>query len=246
MNYREWLALAVVGLIVIGVPGAALGYQHWLRPHTAAHQVIDIKASAPEKGGFSPDAIRVPMNEPVTLRFTSMDVTHGISIGPGLGVEMGHLDPGTVKEITLTFDHPGTYTYYCNTWCSTDHWRMRGVIEVYDPAHPDLILPAQPDPIIAGLIAEGVDIDAEMPESAVHSFERQPSAERAPAIIDSLDIPAELTDADWQHSHTPMQAVERLAEQNPAAAETDLLDVAAYLWTAEFFPRVACASGAAL
>jgi heme/copper-type cytochrome/quinol oxidase subunit 2 len=87
--------------------------------------MIDIRAAAPEAGGFQPDAIQVKAGETVTLRFSSVDVTHGIAIGPGLGIDLGHVDPGQVKEITLTFDHAGTYTFYCNSWCSPDHWRMR-------------------------------------------------------------------------------------------------------------------------
>jgi mono/diheme cytochrome c family protein/plastocyanin len=234
-NRTEHLALFTVGLILLGLPVTALGYQHWLRPTTAHARIIDIEASAPESGGFDPDAIRIATHETVTLRFTSTDVTHGVAIGPGLGIDLGHVDPGQVEEITLTFDHPGTYTYYCTTWCSADHWRMRGTIQVIDPDNPGLVAPAQLDPVIERLIEESVDIDAVHNADQAHGetlvFERQPSAEQGEVLVETLVFPTELTDRGWRRTHTPMQAVERLAAHNPQSAEADLRDVAAYLWT---------------
>ncbi len=162
MARREFLAWIVLGLILIGVPAATLGYQYWLRPAASDTRVIDIDhARAGRRRLCVLEPITVKTGEPVTLRFSALDVTHGLAIGPGLGVDLGHVDPGQVKEITLTFDQPGTYTYYCNAWCSPDHWRMRGTIQVIDPANPNYVPPAQPDPVIAALIAEGVDIDAD-------------------------------------------------------------------------------------
>ncbi len=235
MERRELLALVVVGLILIGVPGSALAYQYWLRPASADHRVIDIRASVAGDGGFSPDAVRVAAGETVTLRFASTDVTHGVAMGPGLGIDLGPVDPGRVKEVTLTFDRPGTYTFYCTTWCSADHWRMRGTIEVIDPANPGLVVPAQPDPVIAALIAEGIDIDSMatlMPEhGAAVVSELLPSVERGAAVVARLTVPDEIQNLDWQRTHTPRQAVERLAVANPTATEADLRDAVAYLWT---------------
>lgn len=237
MKRRELLALFTLGLILIGLPAAVLGYQRWLRPALSPNRVIDIAARAPEQAGFSPDAIRVAVGETVTLRFASMDVTHGVAFGPGLGVDLGPIDPGQVKEVTLRFDHPGIYTYYCTTWCSPDHWRMRGTIQVSDAANPELVVSAQPDAVIEALIAEGVDIDAahtpladDGGEMAALAF--QPSARRGEAIIkEGLRVPTELHDFDWRQSHTPREALELLARQNPASSERDLLDAVAYLWT---------------
>lgn len=239
----EMLALFTVGLIVIGLPAAALGYQHWLRPATAATRVIDIDAYAPEDGGFAPDAITVSMGEPVTLRFAAMDVTHGIAIGPGLDVDLGHVDPGKVEEITLTFDQPGTYTYYCNAWCSPDHWRMRGTIQVIDPDNPAFVPPAQSDLVITALIDEGVDIDAQHEEG--HGHEEDPaleiarplSSERGAALLASVILPDEVTDPLWQRSHTPAQALELLIGANPQTPQADLLDVIAALWTRDSAPE---------
>lgn len=245
MTRHEFAALIALGLIVIGLPAAAFGYEYWLRPATAEHREVNITLYAPEQGGFSPDAVRVPINEPVTLRFASMDVTHGVAIGPGLGVDLGHIDPGRVQEITLTFDQPGTYTYYCTTWCSPDHWRMRGTIQVIDPANPYAIPPAMPDPVIEALIAEGVDIDSAHQVGTSHEpggksaliIERAPSAARGAVLLDNAALPSKVTDLLWQRSHTPVQALELLAAANAAISQADLLDVVAYLWTRDSSPE---------
>lgn len=241
-NRTEYLALFVVGLILIGLPAVTLGYQHWLRPATASTRVIDVDAYVPEDGGFAPGAITVKAGEPVTLRFAAMDVTHGIAIGPGLGVDLGHVDPGQVKEITLTFDQPGTYTYYCNAWCSPDHWRMRGAIQVIDPDDPSYVPPAQPDPVIQALIAEGVDIDTQHEEGHGHDDDpalmitRPLSVGRGADLFDHVMLPDEVADPLWRQSHTPVHALDLLTEANPQLTQADLLDVIAYLWTQDSTP----------
>jgi mono/diheme cytochrome c family protein/plastocyanin len=240
----ELIALFAVGLILIGVPALTLGYQYWLRPATAATRVINIDLRVPEDGGFVPSAITVSMGEPVTLRFAAMDVTHGIAVGPGLGVDLGHVDPGQVKDVTLTFDQPGTYTYYCNAWCSPDHWRMRGTIQVIDPAHPDVVPPAQSDPVIAALIAEGVDIDAKHEESHGHNDDpaleitRPLSAQHGAELLDSVTLPSEVADPLWRRSHTPAQALDLLIEANPQTLQMDLIDVVTYLWAVDVTPEM--------
>jgi hypothetical protein len=170
-------------------------------------------------------------------------VTHGIAIGPGLGIDLGHVDPGQVVEITLTFDRAGTYTFYCNTWCSPNHWRMRGVVDVY-PA------PGQPapapfrDPVIEVLAAQGVDIDAEhatgsqsgmtdmsRDHTPVLTFNRRPSAARGAMLTDVLVLPSETRSLAWRRAHTPRQALELLAQANPKVHQDELIDMVAYLWT---------------
>jgi cytochrome c oxidase subunit 2 len=226
----ERVALATLIVILVGLPLAVFGYQEGLRPSQAAHRVIDIRASAPENGGFSPDSVRVQAGETVTLRFHSTDVTHGIAIGPGLGIDLGQVDPGKTEEVTVTFPEAGTYTFYCNTWCSDDHWRMRGVIEVRGVPRP-----AEVDPIIQALIDEGVDIDAslnhtgEAPTPGIH-FDSPPSAVRGATVLAELSVPAELRDADWRLTHAPEAGVEVLAKANPGVGDGVLRNAVAYLW----------------
>ncbi|HIC88374.1 MAG TPA: c-type cytochrome [Anaerolineae bacterium] len=233
MKRQETLAIIIILLILVGLPTATLGYQHWLRPAIAPDHIVDISAAAPEAGGFQPDSVQVWVGETVKLRFTSLDVTHGIAIGPGLGVDLGHVDPGRVKEVTLTFDRPGTYTYYCNSWCSPYHWRMRGIIQVRDPAVPNALPTPQDDPIITALLAEGVDIDATRATDD-HSYELAPdllpSAKQGGAVVRELRIPPELQDAAWRRSHSPAQGLTALTAANPTVAEAKLMNAIAYLW----------------
>jgi len=233
---REAIALGALIIIVIGLPAIIFGYELGFRSHAGGLRVITIDMAVPEAGGFSPDAIQIDEGETVVLRFRSRDVTHGVAIGPGTGIDLGHIDSGYTSEVTVTFDTPGTYTYYCNTWCSADHWRMRGVIEVVDPANPDVIPTSQPDPIIEKLIAAGIDIDAshgEEPDDDHLDVDSGKGAE----IIDSLNVPVEVNDAQWRISHTPQQALDLLAVANPGIPQPELVDAAAYLWAGSLDAR---------
>jgi plastocyanin/mono/diheme cytochrome c family protein len=240
MEKREHLARIALTLIMIVIPVALLIYRYGLRSVENGVRVIDITAVMPEAGGFQPDSIQVQAGETVTLRFHAEDVTHGIAIGPGLGVDLGDVDPGHVKEVTLTFDQAGTYTFYCNTWCSPNHWRMRGVIQVRDAANT--IPAAHHDAVIEALTAEGVDID-----DTVHNDSQairtegmdtvQLSIQRGAAVISELSIPTELTDGNWRRSHSPQQALTLLVSYNPAVSTSDLRDIVAYLWTENSTPR---------
>jgi plastocyanin len=235
VNRTEGIARVLLALILIGLPALLLGYQYVLRPQLNRTRTIDISASISENGGFQPTNFTAVVGETMTLRFTSLDVTHGVAIGPGLGMDLGHVDPGHVEAVTLTFDHPGTYTFYCNTWCSPNHWRMRGVIEVRDPLNPNPV--NQVDSVIAALATEGVDIDASLNQSmnmtaadTMPVFDERPSALRGAAISADLDIPPELQNQAWRRSHTPMQGIALLLTRNPDVSQRDLADTVAYLW----------------
>jgi mono/diheme cytochrome c family protein/plastocyanin len=222
----EWAVLVVLLLILVVLPVTILGYQFVLRPMLSQVRVIDIVAAAPEEGGFQPDTIRVPAGERVRLRFSVPDVTHGIAIGPGLGLDLGHVDPGQVQEIDVTLDRPGRYVFYCNSWCSPNHWRMRGTIEVYDPQNPDA-LPVSDvsDPILESLGARGIDIDA--PREAETVPAEPPSAERGAAIVERLGkgLPTLLANPEWRRTHSPVEVWASLVKAGDAAAYFWLADV---------------------
>jgi mono/diheme cytochrome c family protein/plastocyanin len=227
----ELLALVGLILILIVLPVAILGYQFIVRPKLAKVRTVDIVAAAPEAGGFQPDTIRVPVGEKLHLRFSAPDVTHGVAIGPGLGLDLGHVDPGEVKEIKVAFDRPGRYTFYCNSWCSPNHWRMRGTIEVYDPKSPDAVPASEvADPVLESLAARGVDIDA--PHEANMAPLQQPSPARGAEIVAGLggDLPAELDDLAWRRAHSPVEAWASLVELG--LSRVDAWDAVAYLWSA--------------
>jgi plastocyanin/mono/diheme cytochrome c family protein len=232
----EVFALIALVLISIVLPSALLGYQFALRPALADIRTVDILAAAPEAGGFRPDTIRVAAGERVRLRFSAPDVTHGIAIGPGLGVDVGQVDPGQVKEVEVSFDRPGRYTMYCNTWCSPNHWRMRGTIEVYDPGNPDaLSTGGTTDPVLEDMLANGVDIDA--PHIATVVPLNRPSAARGVEIVGKLGdrLPSELSDVAWRRTHSPAEAWTMLVGHG--VDRTQAWDAVAYLWLMDLDSR---------
>jgi plastocyanin len=215
----ESLALLALILVLIALPAIILGYQFILRPALSEVRVIDIVAAAPEAGGFQPDTIRIPAGETVRLRFSVPDVTHGIAVGPGLGLDLGHVDPGEVQDIEVTFDRPGRYVFYCNSWCSPNHWRMRGTIEVYDPQNPEaLLLSDVTDPVLDSLGARGIDIDA--PRETHDVPTERPSAARGAPIVERLGagLPKLLTDPEWRRTHSPVEAWASLVESGLSEA----------------------------
>lgn len=227
-DYQEWTARIALLLVLIGLPLMIFGFQLVLRPSLSDTRIVDIHMLMPEVGGFSQDAIQVNTGETVTLRFHADDVTHGIAIGPGLDVDLGAIDPGEVGEVSLTFDQPGTYTYYCTTYCSPNHWRMRGVIQVRDSYNPELFLTAQPDPVIANLQVEGVNIDEpRIRFQPVWGLDLAP-----PQNLEDWVIPEQITEVDWQHTHTPVEASVILVEANPDQSTESIYAVVTSLWLA--------------
>ena len=88
-----------------------------------------IHAQMAEDGGWNPDIIKAEVGQPLHLHLTSDDVMHGFAVGQ-MEMEPVDVEPGKVTDVTLTFDKPGTYTFFCTRWCGVNHWRMRGTIEV--------------------------------------------------------------------------------------------------------------------
>jgi plastocyanin/mono/diheme cytochrome c family protein len=229
MARSEIAAIGVLVIVAIGLPAATLGYHFGLFPGRSSVRTIDVVAAAPEQGGFQPNVLRIPAGETVRLRFSATDVTHGIAIGPGLDIDLGQVDPGQVKEVEATFDKPGRYTLYCNTWCSPNHWRMRATVEVYDPAAPDSLPAAsQPDPVIAGLAERSMDIDAPHPAQAVPAA--RPSAARGAVLLNGAKLPSQLNDAAWRRFHSPSEAYTALKQASPGLDDRSAWDIVAFLW----------------
>ncbi len=93
---------------------------------------VEILARTPEKGNFSPRAVKVSVGQKVKLRVRNVDtVMHGFAI-PALSVDAGEIKAGHYAILEFTPEKPGKYDFYCTTWCSEFHLQMRGVIEVTD------------------------------------------------------------------------------------------------------------------
>jgi mono/diheme cytochrome c family protein/plastocyanin len=182
-----------------------------------------VHARMPENGGWNPDVIQAEAGKPLHLKLTSDDVVHGFAVGQ---MDMQSVDilPGKVTDITLNFDKPGIYTFYCTRWCGLNHWRMRGTIEVsgistsYGPVSPPLY------------ISLGLDIDALHDAPAIPST--QPSAINGQEFATTLPIDQS---PDYYRTHSPYQAFSDLS--NSSLTDMQRWDVVAYLWQSNTTPE---------
>jgi len=221
--HKEWLArliiLVLVGMVIV-LPTIA-----W-RQQT---QGILVHARMAETGGWTPEVITAQVGKPLHLRLTSDDVLHSFAIGqsnrPAVDIK-----PGEISDLTLTFDKPGTYTFYCTRWCSVNHWRMRGTIEVTGP-QPAVAAPATP-PLYLTL---GLDIDAAHHAEVLP--QHRPSASRATGL--GVPVPAVYRSHDYYLSHTPVELWKALrAEQSfEQLSDQDIWDLVALIWKSNSTPQ---------
>ncbi len=224
---REWLARFIVVVLV----GSAIAFPMvaWWR----RSQGLLIHARMAETGGWTPEILTAEVGKPLHLRLTSDDVTHSFAIGqsdqPAVDVK-----PGEVTEVTLIFDKPGEYTFYCTRWCSVNHWRMRGKIEVAAPGADQTAFPTQPaaPPLYVTL---GLDIDA------AHHAEirpgRMPSAAGGAAL--GIDIPAVYRSHDYYFSHTPVELWKALRAEHglDRLSDQEIWDLVAWIWKSNTTPQ---------
>ncbi|MEQ1620921.1 MAG: cytochrome C oxidase subunit II [Methylococcales bacterium] len=79
---------------------------------------------------FFPKHIDVPAETPITFRWVSMDVVHGVHIPMTNMSTM--IVPGYVAEITTSFPKPGEYPLLCNEYCGLGHNHMWSNISVIE------------------------------------------------------------------------------------------------------------------
>lgn len=186
----ERIALGIVLLLAVVFPASLFGYQQW-RTNVSDARVIDLVGSAPDNGGWQPDEIRVNVGERVRLRISSPDVVHGFAI-PALNINVDEILPGHVQEVEFVATRAGRFPFACTRWCSVDHWRMRGVLFVTDPAQPELAAPKFTPPLYQQL---KINLDEMHPAQNVPP--QKPSAERGAALNLKFDADfrTESTDA---------------------------------------------------
>ena len=177
-----------------------------------------IHARMAENGGWAPDVLQAEVGKPFRLSLTSDDVVHSFSVGQ-MEMEAVDVEPGRVTDITLTFDKPGTYTFYCTRWCGPNHWRMRGTIEVSGSS-------SDPEPVSVPLyVTLGLDIDA--PHDAPVVPSSQPSAARGEQLVTKLGI-SQFTVPDFYRANSPYQLFEKLDVTE--LSDSEKWDVVSYIW----------------
>jgi mono/diheme cytochrome c family protein/plastocyanin len=187
-----------------------------------------IHARMPEAGGWNPDALQAEVGQPLHLKLISDDVVHGFAVGQ-MDMESVDILPGKVTDITLTFDKPGIYTFYCTRWCGLNHWRMRGTIEVSG-------LPSDPEPALSKVervplyVSLNLDLDAPRDTPSIPNI--QPSAIRGQAL--AAELPVDLSTDDYR-ANSPYQVFTELS--NTALTESQRWDTVAYLWYSNTTPE---------
>jgi mono/diheme cytochrome c family protein len=182
-----------------------------------------------ETGGWTPENLTAEVGKPLHLRLTSDDAMHGFAVGQSDQPPVDVI-PGEITEVTLTFDRPGKYTFYCTRWCSLNHWRMRGTIEVSGPAGKTEA--AQP-PLYITL---GLDIDADHHADVIP--ERMPSASRGAQL--GITIPDAYQSREYYLSHTPEDLWKALGGEPglKQLSDQERWDLVAWIWQSHTMPQV--------
>ncbi|MFH1185404.1 MAG: c-type cytochrome [Chloroflexota bacterium] len=215
MKRSEFIARLLIGAAVLAAITVPLTLW-WRTPLVHARMAED--------GGWSPEAFKATVAQPLHLRLTSDDVVHGFAVGK-LDFPAVDVLPGKVTDITLLFQQPGTYTFYCTRWCGLNHWRMRGTIEV--TGDPVIKQPGgeRSEPLYASL---GLDLDA--PRSAPLIPAQKPLA-----AVAEWQLEAELASfmsVDHYRSHSPYEVWRDLRADPAFAAQDDarLWELTAEIW----------------
>ena len=207
MNRSELISRIFVITGIILAIGAPLVF--WTRTPL-------IHARMAENGGWNPDIIQAEVGQPLDLKLTSDDVVHGFAVGQ---MDMQSVDvlPGKITDLTLTFDKPGIYTFFCTRWCGLNHWRMRGTIEVSGS-------PSDPEPATVPLyVSLNLNLDAPHESPIVPSL--KPSAINGRQLATNLPINQS---TDYYLSSSPYKAFTDLS--NTALTESQRWDVVASIW----------------
>lgn len=113
------LSISTLG---INAPGLALQANAAAEP-----RVIEIKA---KKFAFSPSDITLKKGEPVILRLSTEDRTHGFLLKP-LKIDTD-ITPGKATEIAVTPTASGQYVVICDHYCGTGHGNMHMKVTVVE------------------------------------------------------------------------------------------------------------------
>ena len=194
----------------------------------AARDMIEVHARMADEGGWTPEVIQAKAGIPLHLRLTSDDVTHGFAVGQSgqMGVDVL---PGKMSYLTLTFDKPGTYTFYCTRWCGANHWRMRGTIQVSGKSR-------QPSQVVSSplYLQLGLNIDAAHPASVTPA---SPLSAGRGAVL-AAQLPASYLTPDYYRSHSPAQVFQELRTDKTlqSLTEANLWNMVAYIWQTNATP----------
>lgn len=221
MKRRELVSRILILAAVVGAVGTSLYF--WSRTPL-------IHARIAENGGWTPDVLRARVGEPLRLRLTSDDVVHGFAVGK-MDMESVDVMPGKVTVVTLSFDNPGTYTFYCTRWCGLNHWRVRGTIEVSGPeSGVQTSTETAPGKVEVPLfVTLGLDIDSPHDSPLIPGV--RPSAISGEQLAAHLPV-SKFIDPDFYRAHSPYQTWRELRYTSILSNLSDqqIWDLVAFIW----------------
>jgi plastocyanin len=218
----------MLNAVLIGISLFMLifGFSRLSAPHV---HTIDMRAMVAEAGGWSPASFSARVGEPVRIKLTSGDMLHGFAIGQ-MDIPAVDVKPGETSEVTVAFDRPGKYVFYCTNWCGLGHWRMRGTIQVAPSPlgvldRGNAMDASDPTPLYVRL---GIDIDAPHPASNVPSV--RPSASRGVSL--GITLPDEYLSPEYYTANSPSQAWQALRKLTVTQhlSDADVWNLVAYVW----------------
>ena len=123
------LVFGAAGAIALSISTVGIKAPGLVRQANAAAEprVIEIKA---KKFAFSPNDITLKKGEPVILRLSSEDRTHGFLLKP-LKIDTD-ITPGKATDIAVTPTASGQYMVICDHYCGTGHGNMKMKLTVVE------------------------------------------------------------------------------------------------------------------
>jgi len=122
------LVFAAVGAVALSISPGTKAPDLVRRANAAmAPRVIEIQA---KKFEFSPSEITLKKGEPVILRLSTADRTHGFLLKP-LKIDTDII-PGKVTDIAVTPTTSGQYIVICDHYCGTGHGNMHMKLTVVE------------------------------------------------------------------------------------------------------------------
>ena len=123
------LLFAGVGAIALLVSTPGTRTVRFVQRAYAAQEprVIEIKA---KKFAFSPSDITLKKGEPVILRLSTEDRTHGFLLKP-LKIDTD-ITPAKATDIAVTPTASGQYVVICDHYCGTGHGNMHMKVTVVE------------------------------------------------------------------------------------------------------------------
>jgi len=119
-------AVTVVTLIVFAMMGVLATMPRTSHAQTPDQpKVIEISA---KRFAFAPDNITLKKGEPVILRLTSQDVTHGYFSRPLKIDEV--IEPNKTVDVKVQPNQAGAFTIICHHFCGQGHGNMKMTITV--------------------------------------------------------------------------------------------------------------------